>query len=345
MSHPVTRLERVLEPGNGTFVCLFLHPHADARALGATEPVPPAHTPPAQSVGSMVRQWPWARLRTYCAQTGDGPGQIFSHMNLAVSSCGDIVVCDERNFRVHVLCLTDTALTLAQHWNIDRHDARGVKQNPGCVAVSSIDEAYVSFPDPECRRVGVFQLDGTLVRSWSTQGHHASLRGFCLRVYGDQVWFIADQSRVHAFHTDGRLARSWPDMHLQKLDFTDLAVSPARGEVYVCDSRNTRIAVFDLDGGLLRSWGQGGTGPGDFDLYPSTIALSGTGEVLVTDETRVQVFSMDGLFVRCLAWPPAGAEGTWHNPHVAVTPAGEAVVNNWHHESFIHVIHVLPVGW
>ena len=112
-------------------------------------------------------------------------------MNLVVSSRGHIVVCDEGNFRVHVLCLTDAALTLAQHWNIDRHDARGVKQNPGCVAVSSIDEVFVSFPDPDCQRVGAFLLNGTPVRSWSTQGLG---QVFCLRVYGDQVWFIANQS-------------------------------------------------------------------------------------------------------------------------------------------------------
>ncbi len=63
------------------------------------------------------------------------------------------------------------------------------------------------------------------------------------------------------------------------------------GNVYVVDTYNHRIQVFDPHGRFLRKWGTKGEGDGEFSS-PHAIALDGDGRVYVTDlrNNRIQVF-------------------------------------------------------
>src|SRR5262249_34409985 len=79
---------------------------------------------------------------------------------------------------------------------------------------------------------------------------------------------------------------------------TNLATSP-RGELYVTDGYgNARVHKFSPDGKLLRSWGEPGTGPGQFNL-PHGIGIDSQGRVFVADRenSRLQLFSPDGDFL------------------------------------------------
>jgi DNA-binding beta-propeller fold protein YncE len=79
---------------------------------------------------------------------------------------------------------------------------------------------------------------------------------------------------------------------------TNLAVAP-NGELYVADGYgNCRVHRFSADGELIQSWGEIGTGPGEFHL-PHGIACDAEGRVLVCDREndRIQVFSPDGVFL------------------------------------------------
>ncbi len=55
---------------------------------------------------------------------------------------------------------------------------------------------------------------------------------------------------------------------------------------------------FSADGRLIQSWGEPGTGPGQFHL-PHAIAVAPDGRVLVADREndRIQVFSPDGEYL------------------------------------------------
>src|SRR5438552_16200766 len=80
---------------------------------------------------------------------------------------------------------------------------------------------------------------------------------------------------------------------------TNLAVAP-NGDLYVTDGYgNARVHRFSPTGELLASWGEPGTGPGQF-MLPHGIAVDATGNVLVCDREsdRIQVFTADGRFVR-----------------------------------------------
>ena len=61
--------------------------------------------------------------------------------------------------------------------------------------------------------------------------------------------------------------------------------------VYVTDTWNNRIEIFDADGKFIRTFGKAGDGPGYF-ARPKGIAVDGDGHVWVADgiQERVQVF-------------------------------------------------------
>ena len=74
----------------------------------------------------------------------------------------------------------------------------------------------------------------------------------------------------------------------------------AQGNVYVADGQgngtgNARVAKFDKDAHFIRSWGQRGSEPGQFNALRG-IALDAKGNVYVADggNKRIQVFDGDG---------------------------------------------------
>jgi sugar lactone lactonase YvrE len=80
---------------------------------------------------------------------------------------------------------------------------------------------------------------------------------------------------------------------------TDVAWDDA-GNTYISDGYiNSRVAKVDRDGNWLKSWGERGTGPGQFHT-PHSIALDAEGQVYVADRSnrRIQVFDGEGNFQR-----------------------------------------------
>jgi DNA-binding beta-propeller fold protein YncE len=67
------------------------------------------------------------------------------------------------------------------------------------------------------------------------------------------------------------------------------------GNVYVTDTLNNRVEIFDADGGFISEFGKGGDGPGRF-ARPKGIAVDSDGHIWVADEmqSRVQVFDREG---------------------------------------------------
>jgi DNA-binding beta-propeller fold protein YncE len=86
---------------------------------------------------------------------------------------------------------------------------------------------------------------------------------------------------------------------------THTALSP-QGDVYIADGYgNARVHTFAPNGTLLRSWGEPGTDPGQFNI-PHNICCDAEGWVYVADREnhRIQVFDGNGKF-----------ETQWNNMH------------------------------
>ncbi len=72
------------------------------------------------------------------------------------------------------------------------------------------------------------------------------------------------------------------------------------GNTYISDGYiNSRVAKFDRDGNWVKSWGEPGDGPGQFNV-PHSIATDADGNIYVADRgnRRIQVFDTDGKFLR-----------------------------------------------
>src|SRR5579872_7352596 len=80
---------------------------------------------------------------------------------------------------------------------------------------------------------------------------------------------------------------------------TDVTWDPA-GNTYISDGYiNSRVAKVDKDGNWLKSWGEPGDGPGQFNT-PHSIAADAQGNIYVADRgnRRIQVFDTEGKFLR-----------------------------------------------
>jgi DNA-binding beta-propeller fold protein YncE len=80
---------------------------------------------------------------------------------------------------------------------------------------------------------------------------------------------------------------------------TDVAWDTA-GNTYISDGYvNSRIAKVDKDGNWLKSWGEPGDQPGQFNV-PHSIAVDAQNNIYIADRgnRRIQVFDANGKFVR-----------------------------------------------
>jgi len=218
------------------------------------------------------------------------------------------------------------------------------------VAVDDEDHVYILTRDDP--RIIVYQRNGHLVSMWgeglfSPRAHGITIGpdgavyctddGYhCLRKFspeGDLVMTIGQVGQPSETGYDGRqvasIERSGPPFNRP----TAAAVS-SNGDIYVADGYgNARVHRFSKDGNLLHSWGDPGSGPGQFRLLHG-IALHPDGRVLVADRDneRVQVFTPEGEFLA--EWGSLHPNAIWcdQNGHVYVAeqpyrPGEQSVVH------------------
>jgi DNA-binding beta-propeller fold protein YncE len=82
---------------------------------------------------------------------------------------------------------------------------------------------------------------------------------------------------------------------------TDVAFSP-EGDIFISDGYiNSRIAKADKNGSWIKSWGNRGNNPGEFNT-PHNIGADSQGRIYVADRgnRRIQVFDSEGNFLRII---------------------------------------------
>ena len=145
---PSTRLEALFDLNGGALLHPCLRRLIEGRALAALEPV-------AAPLSVLVRRWAWPMPRRW-GSLGSGPGQFNCPHGLAVSSAGEVFVCDMENHRVQVFGL-DGSFRLT--WG-SQGDAPGLFFYPHGVVVCAAGGVLVS----DRTRVQVFASDGSFVR-------------------------------------------------------------------------------------------------------------------------------------------------------------------------------------
>src|SRR5271155_215338 len=180
----------------------------------------------------------------------------------------------------------------------------------GAVAVDAKDQVYV-FNRGE-HPMMVFDRDGNFLRAW---GEGLFPRAHGLQMAPDDTVFLTDDGdhSVRQCTLDGKVlltlgtpGKPAPFMSGQPFHrCTHTALSP-KGEIYVSDGYgNACVHKYTPDGKLMKSWGEPGTDPGQFNIVHN-IATDADGWVYVADREnhRVQVFDGNGKY-----------ETQWNNLH------------------------------
>lgn len=171
------------------------------------------------------------------------------------------------------------------------------------VAVDSRDNIYV-FNRGTCPMI-VFDREGNIVRTWG-DGVFKNPHG--VTIAPDDTVFCVDNGdgTVRKFTPEGKLLMTLgtPNQPTPKMSGkpfsvpAHVAVDKRTGEFYVADGySNARVHKYTPDGKLLFSWGESGTGEGQFNIVHN-IATDREGWVYVADREnhRIQVFSPDGRY-------------------------------------------------
>ena len=131
----------------------------------------------------------------------------------------------------------------------------------------------------------------------------------------------ADNNNIKMFTIQGRHVRT---IHGRSTTFRPcgITISPD-GHIYVCDSANQCVCVFDVSGKFLFSFGSHGSGDVCFN-YPRDLCFASDGFLYITDfkNFRICVYDKDGNFIRKF--------NTAYKPRcIDATDCGHLIVSSW----------------
>jgi DNA-binding beta-propeller fold protein YncE len=173
-------------------------------------------------------------------------------------------------------------------------------------------------------RVRVFDPRGGFLGGWGGRGsgHHGFNEPCGVAIQGEDL-YVADtwNGRVQAFRLTGEHRASAPGLYGPR----GVAVDP-RGRVWVTDSGNHRIVLYDRELSQILVFGKRGAAAGEFS-GPVGIAADHTGKVYVADtgNRRIQVLDSGGQPQGTWAVPGWG-DGV--EPHVEVDRDGAVYVSD-----------------
>jgi sugar lactone lactonase YvrE len=216
--------------------------------------------------------------------------QLDEPYGIAVDSKGNLYVADAKVGAVFIFNTETRELSLISN-RIHAHFARIIG-----LAMDDGDRLFVS--DPALRHVLVFnaehKTEEVITDGMVSPGSMAIDRENRLLYVSDVE---LDQVLVYDADSLKLLRKIGATGHKHELttpgDFakpTGLAIDQ-EGNLYVCDTLNDRIEIFDADGKFISTYGKNGDGPGYF-ARPKGIAIDSDGHVWVADgmQDRVQVF-------------------------------------------------------
>ena len=213
---------------------------------------------------------------------------------------------------------------------------------PRAIAAGLNEDIYVA--DSRNNRILHIAADGSLLQEWGTFADNTSgnapistfYEPWGVAVGPDGSVYVTDtwNHRVQKFTEDGEPVTTWgqygqpiPESPETKSFFwgpRGIAVD-TQGNVFVADTGNKRIAVFDEDGNYITEFGTAGLDPGQFD-EPVGVAVANDGTVYVTDtwNQRIQSFipNEDGtIYFPLQQWDVNGwfGQSLENKPFIAVS--------------------------
>jgi len=174
-------------------------------------------------------------------------------------------------------------------------DGEGMLLMPIAVAVDDTGKIYVS--DSEDRRVKIYAQDGKFLGYLSDEETLKRPTGLAFDALSRKL-FVLDtpEHRVHAF-IDGKHEMSFGQRGAGDGEFnypTHIATG-SNGHIYITDTMNFRVQVFDNSGNFITAFGKLGDSYNDLNR-PKGIAADSFGNIYVVDNAAdmVKIFNEEG---------------------------------------------------
>jgi sugar lactone lactonase YvrE len=225
------------------------------------------------------------------------PFELVQPYGLAVDSKGSLYVADQKVGAIFIFSTDDKKekdVDLIKN-SVHAHFTRIIG-----LAMDDSDRLFVS--DPGLRHILVFDKDHK-AEDVITEGV-VDPGGLAIDTQ-NRLLYVADieldQIIVYDADTLKLLRKIGTTGHKHELtspgDFSKPAgvAVDSEGNLYVADTYNNRIEIFDADGQFVSTFGKNGDGPGYFSR-PKGVAIDGDGHIWVADgmQDRVQVFDKTG---------------------------------------------------
>lgn len=193
--------------------------------------------------GRFVREW---------GGRGFSPGLFDTPVAIAAGPSGDLFVVDSQNHRIQKF---DREGKLLLHFG--RLGSRdGDFNKPSDVAVDKRGNIYVA--DTGNNRIQKFDPSGKFLQEWSrfsrrrgTELNHPVSLAYSEEGFGYIYVLNSPECRVQKFDIDGNLVAEWP-MHRKGEGAlcgpSRIRIEPRRYTVYIADTENDRVILFDKNG-------------------------------------------------------------------------------------------------
>ena len=219
---------------------------------------------------------------------------LWTPYGLAVDSKGTVYVADGKVGAIFMFNTETKDLTMIKH---------GVQARFGDIiglAMDDSDRLFVS--DTRFHRVLVFDRDhkveGSIGESLVDPGGMAVDNEnrflYVADAALDQV-LVFDADKLDLIRKIGTAGKGHTLTEAGQFSVPTNVALDADNNLYVTDTYNNRVEVFDADGNFIRAWGKAGDRPGTF-MRPKGIAVDVDGHVWVADamQDRVQCFTPEG---------------------------------------------------
>jgi len=278
---------------------------------------PPPDPPRIKYLRSLHSEMDVGRKRTFAEKVSEG---IFGRSRLMVLK-KPLTVHEDKLGRVYVV---DTGWHKVIRFDFANKEmkmigkrGRGMLFNP--IGVTTDDSSRVYVTDADGFRVMVYDRNGKFITAYGGKDVFARPAGIVLNLALDRIYVVdtwAHQVKALDRKTgkvlfvigknDPKPAESDADKDIRdqywnrgsdkgEFRFPTFIALDKDGNLYIVDTLNFRVQIFDKDGKFIHAFGKIGNLPGNF-YRPKGIGIDSEGHIYVADASfnNIQIFDKDG---------------------------------------------------